>query len=94
MRSPTSQRSRALTPVEIGRDILLSNVGGHGDNRNVLRVDADHGRGRNTIQVGHDDVHEDEIVPRGILVDLVHGLESILLLGALVWARELGRAMT
>ena len=70
---------RKLTPVEIRRDILLPNIGCHGDDGNVLSMNTNHCCRGHAVQVRHDDVHEDQVIAVAILVDLIHGFESIFL---------------
>lgn len=64
--------------LEVKLDIITSDIRGHGDNRSPVEL-SDKVASRDTIQIGHDDIHKDEIVLLAIL-DLVHGLQTIQLL--------------
>ncbi len=63
-----------LTPLEVGRDVLSSDVGRHGDNGNSLVRQPNARRGRNAVEHRHDDIHEDEIELVRVFVDLGDGL--------------------
>jgi hypothetical protein len=56
-----------LTVLEVHRNVVTSNVGGHCDNGRVVEL-ADEVSRRNTIQVRHNDVHENQV----ILCPVVH----------------------
>lgn len=66
-----------LTPAIIARYIFLSNIGRHGNNGDLRVYGPDINRRRDSIAIGHDDVHEDEVEPFGIVVDLVGCLLAV-----------------
>jgi hypothetical protein len=68
-----------LTELEIGLDILLPNIRRHGNNWYPWGNHTDHGRGRHAVQVGHDDVHENQIEPLSVSVDLLNRFETVAL---------------
>lgn len=67
-----------LTMLEVKLDIITPDIGGHGDNRGPVEL-ADEVASRDTIQIRHDYIHQDEIVLLAIL-NLVDGLQTIQLL--------------
>lgn len=68
-----------LTPVEVHVQILLINVGSHGNNRDSRVNFSNHGSGRHTIQLWHDNIHEDQVKPVGVGVNLVNSFKTITL---------------
>jgi hypothetical protein len=68
-----------LTPVEIHLEILLVDVGRHGYNGRIWLHLFNHGGGRDTVKLGHDDIHEDQIV--GVLprINFVYSFKTIAL---------------
>lgn len=77
-RQPPS-RDDDLTELEIRSNVLLPDVGCHGNNGCLRRHNPNAGRGRDTVEHGHDDVHEDEIVPHRLLVYLVNSFRAVML---------------
>ena len=72
----------SLTPVEVGRNILLSNVGRHGYDRYARCHQTDTRRCRDTVKHWHNNIHEKQVVSIGLAVNLVYGLRSVALLVA------------
>ena len=60
---------------KVHRNVVASYVGGHCNYRGGIELTDQMAR-RNAIEVGHDNVHEHEVV-LGAAADLVHGLEAI-----------------
>lgn len=67
-----------LTVLEIQLNVITSNVGGHGNNRSSVELTNEMTSG-NTIEVGHYDIHEDQIISLSGL-DLVDSLQPIQLI--------------
>lgn len=47
--------------LKVAVDFVLADVGRHGNNRSRRRVLAQIHCSRDTVKLGHDDIHEDEI---------------------------------
>lgn len=75
--SPVSQEIR--TPVIVGRDVLGSDVGSHRNDGYMLINSPDIHRRRDAVDMGHDDVHENQVKSLGVLVYLIRCLLAIFL---------------
>jgi hypothetical protein len=51
-----------LTMLKVHGNVVAADVGGHGDDGCGVVELSDKMCGRNTVEIGHDNVHEDEIV--------------------------------
>lgn len=78
-----------LTVVEVHLNVVTSDVGSHGHNGSAVKL-SDQMAGRDTIHIGHDDIHQDQIV-LDFFLDLVHRLDAVKL-GKLAARLEAGRA--
>lgn len=83
----TWSRVRRLTVLEVHGDVVAADVRGHGDDRGVVKLPDEVSR-RHTIQVRHDNVHENEIVFRSG-VDLVHSFQPVQLQFVSMMSRRL-----
>lgn len=63
------------TMVEVKLNVITPDIRCHGDDRGAIKL-ADKMAGRNAVQVGHDDIHKNQVV-LGAVLDFVHSLESI-----------------
>lgn len=63
------------TVMEIELNVITSDVGGHGDDRSSVEL-ADQVACGHPVQIGHDDIHQDQIVFRTAL-HLVHGFQAV-----------------
>lgn len=61
--------------LEVHRNVVASDVRGHGDDRSIVEL-SDEMRGGDTIKVRHDNVHQDEVV-FGSSVDFVHRFQPV-----------------
>lgn len=61
--------------LEIELNVITSDVGGHGDDRSSVEL-ADEVACRHTVQIGHDDIHQNQVVFRTTL-HLVHGFQAV-----------------
>lgn len=66
---------QGLTVLEVHRDVVAADVRRHGDDGGVVEL-ADEVGGGDAVQIGHDDVHEHEVVFRAG-VEFVHCLQAI-----------------
>lgn len=64
--------------LKIHRNVIAANIGRHGDYRSIVEL-SDQVGSRYSVEVRHNDVHQDQIV-LGAGVHLVDSLESIQLL--------------
>lgn len=67
-----------LTMLEIKLDVVASDVRGHGDDRRAIKL-ANEMACRYTVQIRHNDVHQNQIV-FGAALDFVHSLQAVKLL--------------
>ena len=67
--------------LEIKLDVIASNIRGHGDDRRAVKL-TDKMACRYTVQIRHDDIHQNEIV-FGTTLDFIHSLQAVKLLGKL-----------
>lgn len=65
---------RTMLIVEL--NVITANIRGHGDNWSFRVELTDQMTGRHTIQVGHDDIHQNKII-LGSTLHLVHSLQPI-----------------
>lgn len=61
-----------LTPMEIHLKILLIDIRRHGNDRRIRLHLADHSRCRDAIKLGHDNIHENQIIVVMLGVDFIH----------------------
>lgn len=52
-----------LTMVEVHRNVIASDIGGHCNDRGLIKLPYQMTR-RNTVQIRHDDIHQDHVVLR------------------------------
>lgn len=72
---------KTLTPREVRSNIFGSDVGCHRDDGHMLIHSPDIYRRRYSVNDGHNDVHEYEIVAIGVLVNDIRCLLAIFLFG-------------
>lgn len=63
------------TMLEVELDIVTANVRCHGDDGGPVEL-ANKVASRDTIQIGHDNVHKNEII-FGTILDLVHRFQAV-----------------
>lgn len=68
-------RGGGHTMLEVELDIVTADVGSHGDDRGPVEL-ANKVASRNTIQIGHDNVHENKVI-FGTILDLIHRFQAI-----------------
>lgn len=61
VKSPVAIGHNEHTVLEVELNVVASNVGGHGNDRGSVKL-ANEVAGRYTIQVGHYDIHQDQVV--------------------------------
>lgn len=71
-----------LTMLEIKLDVVASDVRGHGDDRCAIKL-ANEMACRYTVQIRHNDIHQNQIV-FGTTLDFVYSLQAVKLLEMLV----------
>lgn len=79
VRSYAGSNDSGLTVSEVHINIVGSYVGCHCYNWNVWSEFSYTDGSRDTVQVGHNDIHKDEIILARSIVDLVYGFEAITL---------------
>ena len=61
--------------LEVELDVITSDVGGHSNDRSSVEL-ADKVAGGHAVQVGHYDIHQDQVVFRATL-HFVHSFQTI-----------------